>query len=152
MSRSVVLRMLAAAALAVLFITAIALWRPRSGPEIVHTPAADLDAPLPAESEADFAAAMPAIDELRHRRGSLLDGTLLADAPPHPLPADNSYVELLRREARRLDGQAADLEDQGWYDHADETRAEAERLRVLAREKAPFRPEFSNTYLDYERR
>lgn len=96
----------------------------------------DLSAPLAPESSTDFAAAMPAIDELRHRRGSVLDGTLLESAPEAEMSNDNSYVELLRREARRLDGIAADFEDQQLYNRADATRGEAESLRRLAREKA----------------
>ena len=102
----------------------------------LQSTAQDLAAPLALESATDLAAAMPAIDELRHRRGSVLDGTLLESAPEAEMPNDNSYVELLRREARRLDGIAADFEDQQLYDRADATRGEAVSLRRLAREKA----------------
>ena len=77
---------------------------------------------------------MPAIDELKGQRGSLLDGSLLESvAPPEPVH-DNSYVDLLRREARRLDSLAADSEDVGHYDAADRHRRDAAQLRQQARE------------------
>jgi hypothetical protein len=118
---------------------AYALWR-GSDPAFPT----DLAAPLPVETAADFAAAQPVIDELRHLRGSVLDGTSLDGPPEAGSPPDNSYVELLRREARRLDSLAADCEDQGDYDRADDARREAESLWRLAREQAEAgRPTFS---------
>jgi hypothetical protein len=96
----------------------------------------DLAAPLPAEAEAELAASLPAIDEIKLRRGSLLDGTLLESAAEPEAPHDSSNVDLLRREARRLDGLAADREDFGDYDLADALRSDAQQLREKARELA----------------
>jgi hypothetical protein len=145
MRRFVIVRLLAAAALAAFGVGIVLVtWIDFSTPPPATT-FADLAAPLPAESEADLAAAMPAIDELKSQRGSLLDGSILADSPstPAPQPSDRSYPDLLRREARRLDEQAADLEDRGWYDEADGVREEAGRLRSYARENP--QPLFSTT-------
>jgi hypothetical protein len=106
---------------------------PEPIPGSARSSAANNLAALPAESDAELAAAMPTIDELRHRRGSLLDGTLLENAPAEPALADTSYLDLLRREARRLDHLAADFEDQSRFDEADERRYEANQLRRQAR-------------------
>jgi hypothetical protein len=94
----------------------------------------DLAAPLPEESAADFAAALPQIEDLRQHRGSLLDGSLLDSIAEPETVHDNSYVDLLRREARRLDSQAADREDLGHYRTADDLRNQARQLRATARE------------------
>ena len=98
--------------------------------------ATDLAAPLPAEADAELAASLPAIEELRLRNGSLLNGTLLDSAAEPEPPHDNSYIDLLRREARRLDGLAADREDLGHYSAADDLRRDADQLRQQARELA----------------
>jgi hypothetical protein len=134
MSRSVFLRVLAAVVLAGLGIAPVAIWCYRYPDEVEIVPVANLAAPLPAESAADLAAAMPAIDELRQHRGSLLDGSLLESLAAPERHPENSYVDLLRREARRLDGLAADDEDIGQFDSADNLRTEAHQLRLKARE------------------
>jgi len=142
--RPLIIRVIAVAIVVVLGIAAFALTRLRLPANPPAAPA-DLAAPLPAAAEADLAAAMPAIDELRHRRGSLLDGTLLDAVTEAAPPRDNSYVELLRREARRLESHAADLEDSVWFDEADAVREEALRLWMLARENSPGRQRYSAT-------
>ena len=141
----VILRLLAAATLIAFGIGVASLSRIDFSAPPPPATFADLTAPLPADSEADFADTLSVIEEFRLRRGSLLDGTLLADGPAPPLPADNSYVELLRREARRLDGHAADLEEHSCYDQADAVREEAGRLRGLARENVAQPQQFSTT-------
>jgi hypothetical protein len=96
--------------------------------------------PLPsAVSAAELATRMPEIDELRRLHGSVLSGTLLeregdptVALEPHRQPQD--YVDLLRREARRLDGLAADAEDCYQFARADEIRGRASGLRESARE------------------
>lgn len=99
---------------------------------VVTSQAAPLAAYLPPQSDADFAAAMPVIDELRQHRGSVVEGTLLEQGAENDTP-NSSYVELLRREARRLDELAADLEDQDQWQAADAHRLEAHQLRQQAR-------------------
>src|SRR5687768_522185 len=96
---------------AVIFTTlfAIAIWQYVSHSNVERISAAALADPLTGEAAADFAASQHVIDEIRQLRGSVLDGTSLAQ-PQQDAPADNSYAELLRREARRLDGVAADYE------------------------------------------
>jgi hypothetical protein len=135
MRRFIILRLLAAAALVVFGIGIVLLTQiDFSTPPPTPVTFADLNAPLPADSAADLAAAMPEIDELRGQRGSLLDGSLLESLSTQERPPENSYVDLLRREARRLDGLAADDEDSGQYNSADNLRAEAHQLRLKARE------------------
>jgi hypothetical protein len=124
-----------ASAILVAALIALAAWRTFAKLQNEPTPAHLLADALPPESSADFAAAQPIIDELRHRHGSVLDGTSLATGADSKLP-DTSYVELLRREARRLDSLAADHEESRQYDQADSARAEAAALWSLAREKA----------------
>jgi hypothetical protein len=102
-------------------------------PEKSQAPRPDLLQPLPGESDADLAAAMPVIDDLRARRGSVVDGTLLSVAPPNS-GTDAAYINLLRLEARRLDDLANDNEEQLNYGLADSFRAEASALREKARE------------------
>jgi len=145
MRRYIFFRLLAAAALAAFGVGIVLLTRIDFSAAPSPVTAADLAAPLPPDSEADFADSLSVIDEFRLRRGSLLEGTLLADGPAPPLPAGDSYVELLRREARRLDGHAADLEEHSCYDQADAVRVEAGRLRALARENAAHPQQFSTT-------
>ena len=134
MRRYVFYRLLAAVALVAFSIGVVMLMRIDFAPAPPPVTFTDLAAPLPAESEADLAAALPAIDELRHHRGSLLDGSLLESvAAPEPAH-DNSYIDLLRREARRMDSLAADNEDICHYDSADRLRRDAAQLRQQARE------------------
>jgi hypothetical protein len=142
--RPFVIRVIAVAIVVVLGIAAFALSRLRLPANPPAAPA-DLAAPLSADTEADLAAAMPAIDEIRQRNGSLLDGTLLQEDPTAQAPTDNSYVELLRREARRLESHAADLESSLWFDEADGVREEAQRLWMQARENSPSRQRYSAT-------
>lgn len=150
MSPSIFLRVLAAAVLVGIGIAAVAVWRQQSIDVVETARKADLAAPLPAEAEAELAASLPAIDEFRHHRGSVLDGTFL-DADGET-PADEAYIELLRREARRLDGLAADQEESAEFDRADEIRTEAAGLRGQARNLQK-QSELSGThFFDYERR
>ena len=109
MRRNVTFALLAVSALIAVSALVVTVGRNALRPAPLRSTGQDLAAPLAPESATDFAAAMPDIDELRHRRGSVLDGTLLESAPEAETPSDNSYVELLRREARRLDGIAADF-------------------------------------------
>lgn len=135
MRRIIMLRLLAAAALVAFGVGIVLLSRidfsPAPPTPVTFT---DLAAPLSPDSEAELDATMPAIDELRQLRGSLLDGSLLESLSTQERPPENSYVDLLRREARRLDGLAADDEDSGQYNSADNLRAEAHQLRLKARE------------------
>jgi hypothetical protein len=96
--------------------------------------------PAPVISPEELAARMPEIDELRRLRGSILSGSLLErEGDPtisiEPDRQAQDYVELLRREARRLDGLAADAEDCYQFAQADEIRRRAGELRESAREK-----------------
>lgn len=150
MRRSILLLALIAVALGGLALLAAVLGVFWFWPASQPTYEADLAAPIPAESAEDFAAALPTIDEFRHHRGSLLAGTLLEDAPEPEPPRDNSYIELLRREARRLDSLAADHEDQNDYDRAENLRFEADQLRSQARELIEERN--PTQFSDYERR
>jgi hypothetical protein len=135
MSRSVGVRLLAGLVLAGCAVALLATWWKNSTADRAPLmPAADLAAPLPEEHQADFAAALPEIDELRLERGSLLDGSLLDSLSAPERPREDSYVDLLRREARRLDSLAADAEDTGQYASADSRRAEAHELRLKARD------------------
>lgn len=135
MRRYVIYRLLAAAALVVFGVVIVLLTQADfSAPPPTPVTFVDLTAPLSPESEADLAAAMPEIDELRLQRGSLLDGSLLESMSAPERLDDNSYGGVFRREARRLDGLAADNEDQGQYHEADSLRAEAQRLRLQARD------------------
>ena len=126
---------LAAVAIFVFLLIGAAIWHYLARQHADRTQPEQLAAALPPEDAADFAAAQPVIDELRHLRGSVLDGTSLATPAGSGSPPDNSYVELLRREARRLDSLAADCEDQRDYDRADAARTEAQTLWRLAREQ-----------------
>lgn len=95
--------------------------------------------PLSAEEAVDLASAMPAIDEIRRRNGSVLEGTLLEtlDDPDQAMEPDKDseeFVQLLRREARRLDELAADKEDSHNFAEADALREKAQRMRETGRE------------------
>jgi hypothetical protein len=94
--------------------------------------------PLSAAETADLASAMPAIDEIRNYRGSVLAGSLLEtlDETGQPPLADKDsveFVQMLRREARRLDEMAADKEDGNHFDAADALRQQAAGMRETAR-------------------
>lgn len=134
MRRFVILRLLAAATLVAFGVGIVLLTRIDFSTPPPATTFADLTAPLPADAEADLAAAMPEIDELKSQRGSLFDGSLLESLSAPERPREDSYGDLLRREARRLDGLAADDEDIGQYNSADNRRTEAHQLRLQARE------------------
>jgi hypothetical protein len=120
-----------AGAVALLALVCGCYWPRRSS---VPQYAPDLAAPLPAEAQAELAASLDTIDEFRHHNGSVLTGTLLESVAEPEAPHDNSYIDLLRREARRLDDQAADREDIGHYVDADRLRRQAEQLRQQARD------------------
>jgi hypothetical protein len=99
----------------------------------------DLAEPLSEKETADLATALPAIDEIRRHNGSVLEGTLLdtLDDPKQAIEPDKDseeFVQLLRREARRLDDLAADKEDGHNFLEADALRAKAQGMRESARE------------------
>ena len=94
--------------------------------------------PLTTAETDDLASAMPAIDEIRNYRGSVLAGSMLEtlDEPGQPPLADQDsveFVQMLRREARRLDEMAADKEDGNHFDAADALRQQAAGMRETAR-------------------
>lgn len=136
--------LLSAAAGTLCLLIGLIVGRYLAGPSTEYLPADRLAEPLPAETTADFAAAQPIIDELRLQQGSVLDGTLLAAPAESESPADNSYLELLLREARRLDSIAADHEDQHEFAQADSVRQQAAALRQTAREKTVATSELSD--------
>src|SRR5688572_15742456 len=129
MRRFIILRLLAAAALVAFGVGIVLLTRIDFSTPPPATIFADLAAPLPADSEADLAAAMPVIDEIRAQNGSLISETWLDADPRDGGSTVNAYIEFLRREARRVENQAADREEQNDFAKADELRTAANRLR-----------------------
>jgi hypothetical protein len=151
MRRPLVIRAIAVAIVVVLGIAAFALsrLRPANLPAAAHS---DLAAPLPPESEADFAAALPIINEIRAQNGSMLTEAWLASDARDGTGTVNAYIEFLRREARRLENQAADSEDRNDFSAADDLRTAVGRLRDQARKLHEGELSDNTIILDYERR
>ena len=133
MRRYVIFRLLAAAALVAFGVGVVLITRIDFSAAPSPGAAADLAAPLPADSAADFAAALPIIDEIRAQNGSLVSEAWLDSDPRDGTSTVNAYIEFLRREARRIENQAADCEEQNDFAKADELRTAANRLRDQAR-------------------